>query len=94
MHVIGVGAGDGPRWEYDGNPEAPTFMPSVLVTYRHPKGYSNANPAPLGYDGEHVNEICHTFVRAGQIQFLGDCTHALAGQTVPIPDLPQGHNDE
>jgi len=29
---------------------------------------------------------CHHFVRDGQIQFLGDCTHALAGQTVELPD--------
>jgi hypothetical protein len=28
--------------------------------------------------------VCHSFVREGQIQFLGDCTHAFAGQTVPM----------
>lgn len=27
---------------------------------------------------------CHSFVRDGQIQFLSDCTHALAGKTVPL----------
>jgi len=27
---------------------------------------------------------CHSFVTAGQIQFLGDCTHALAGKTVEM----------
>jgi hypothetical protein len=26
------------------------------------------------------------FVTDGRIQFLGDCTHALAGQTVDLPD--------
>lgn len=31
---------------------------------------------------------CHSFVTDGSIQFLGDCTHALAGITVPIPDWP------
>jgi hypothetical protein len=30
---------------------------------------------------------CHSHVSAGQIQFLGDCTHALRGQTVPLPPL-------
>jgi hypothetical protein len=30
---------------------------------------------------------CHSFVRAGMIEFLSDCTHELAGKTVPIPDL-------
>ena len=28
---------------------------------------------------------CHSFVRNGVIEFLGDCTHKLAGQTVPLP---------
>jgi hypothetical protein len=27
---------------------------------------------------------CHSFVRGGQIQFLGDCFHELRGQTVPL----------
>lgn len=34
------------------------------------------------------NLVCHSFVRDGQIEFLGDCTHRLAGQTVPLPDVP------
>jgi len=33
--------------------------------------------------------ICHSFIRDGKIQFLGDCTHALAGQTVDLPELPE-----
>lgn len=28
---------------------------------------------------------CHSFVRDGKWQFLSDCTHDLAGQTVPCP---------
>ena len=28
--------------------------------------------------------VCHFFIRDGQIQFLGDCAHELAGQTVPM----------
>lgn len=31
---------------------------------------------------------CHAFVRAGQWVFLADSFHALAGQTVPMVDLP------
>lgn len=31
---------------------------------------------------------CHSFVTDGRIQFLGDCTHPLAGQTVDLPDVP------
>jgi hypothetical protein len=29
---------------------------------------------------------CHHFIRAGKIQFLNDCHHALRGKTVPLPD--------
>lgn len=31
---------------------------------------------------------CHYFLRAGQIQYLGDCTHELRGQTVALPPIP------
>lgn len=30
---------------------------------------------------------CHSFVRDGQIQFLGDCWHELKNQTVPLPPV-------
>ena len=30
---------------------------------------------------------CHSYIKGGQIQFLNDCTHALKGQTVDIPNL-------
>ncbi len=29
---------------------------------------------------------CHSFVKDGKIQFLGDCDHSLKGQTVEIPE--------
>jgi len=32
---------------------------------------------------------CHSFVRNGQIQFLTDCGHELAGKTVDLPELPE-----
>jgi hypothetical protein len=31
-------------------------------------------------------QICHFFIRDGKIEYLGDCTHELKGQTVEIPD--------
>lgn len=66
--------GGKPCWSYNGNPNAPTFRASIFV-----------NP-PGAY---HVPSVppCHSFVTDGQIQFLTDCTHALAGQTVPLPDI-------
>lgn len=38
--------------------------------------------------------ICHSFLRDGIFEFLSDCTHSLAGQKVPMPDLPDWFIDE
>lgn len=58
-------------WEFNGDMEAPTFSPSVLVM-----------PSDNGYI-----KRCHSFVRSGKIEFLGDCEHSLAGQTVELPEV-------
>jgi hypothetical protein len=43
------------------------------------------SPSFLVYaDGFHPR--CHSFVRAGKIEYLGDCDHAFAGQTLEIPE--------
>ena len=34
-----------------------------------------------------VHWRCHSFVREGMIQFLSDCYHKLASQTVELPDV-------
>jgi hypothetical protein len=31
---------------------------------------------------------CHSFLKGGVFEFLSDSTHPLAGQHVPMPDLP------
>jgi hypothetical protein len=99
-HALGVGTGDGPRWGYNGNPDAPTFTPSVHVKTGHYVG--NGQPGGCWCDYEErlgrpkpdgtlcACTVCHSFVTDGCIQFLGDCTHELAGQTVDLPDWPQG----
>lgn len=33
-------------------------------------------------------KCCHYIVTAGQVMFCGDSTHALAGKTITMPDLP------
>lgn len=68
----------GAQWTFNGNVDAPTFRPSLLVTYHRSSG---------------PDKICHSYITDGQIQFLGDCTHALAGQTVPIPDWPYAEGE-
>jgi len=32
-------------------------------------------------------QICHSFVKDGMIQYLSDCTHKLAGQTIELPEI-------
>ena len=98
-HRIQHGAGSGPRWSWNGNAERPTFSPSVLVTSgHHVRGYNgegcwcdfNAECISKGEDpASFTCGICHSFVTDGRIQFLSDCTHALAGQTVDLPAWPQ-----
>lgn len=90
-HQVRVGQGDGPRWTYNGNEDKPTFSPSVLVTCEKfippvtSENYEEWKRAP--WEQTKVPSICHSFVQDGNIQFLSDCTHGLAGQTVPLPDF-------
>lgn len=61
------------RWTWNGDKEKPTFRNSVLV-----HGEPSIN-----------RPQCHSFVTDGRIEFLTDSTHALAGQTVDLPDWPE-----
>lgn len=38
--------------------------------------------------GRGTSNICHSFLTDGYFKFLNDSTHILAGQTIPIPSLP------
>lgn len=79
-HHIQHGSDMGPNWGWNGSLEAPTFTPSVLVTY---------DGVDAGQDGA-PPAVCHSFVTDGRIQYLGDCTHHLAGQTVDLPPVEGG----
>lgn len=35
---------------------------------------------------DHESSRCHLFVRDGRIEFLNDCFHSLAGQTVAMTE--------
>ena len=61
-----------PKWGWNGDETAPTFDPSMLV-----RG---------GRQGS--DHVCHSFLRVGVWDFLGDCTHTLAGQRLPMVPLP------
>lgn len=68
--------GKRPSWTFNGDAEKPTFKPSVLVNRKgphHAKSFAT----------------CHSFITDGQIRFLSDSTHDLAGQTVDLPEYPE-----
>ncbi|HXR93556.1 MAG TPA: DUF6527 family protein [Steroidobacteraceae bacterium] len=79
-------------WGFNGNYDAPTFTPSVLVegtrfTERGEQQHEAwvaagcQSPPP---EFERTDNRCHSFVTDGKIQFLSDSKHKLAGQTVPL----------
>lgn len=74
LHGVNVNRSKpGPGWDWNGDVDKPTFSPSILVTY--------------WWGEQREDRRCHSFVRAGRIEFLSDCTHALAGQTVDLPEI-------
>jgi hypothetical protein len=73
-------------WGFNGDYNKPTFTPSLRIGYKHPKGYSNENPAPEDYDGEYVEEVCHFNITNGQIIYHGDCTHDLKNTTIEMEE--------
>lgn len=99
LHQIKVGQGPGPRWGWNGDVERPTFTPSVLVRWHQwvPPAYDEETVAKIR-SGEivqtRVEHVCHTFITGGLVQFLGDCTHQFAGQTLDLPDLPGDWRDD
>lgn len=82
-------------WTWDGDRSRPTFSPSVLA---HPhETVINPDldgPRLWAPDNVRMTPRCHSFVRGGRIEFLGDSTHALAGQTVDLPRWHAHHDHE
>jgi hypothetical protein len=66
---------NGAHWTWNGDSDKPTFSPSLVITASAPS--------------EGIHEVCHSFLRDGVWEFLNDCTHELAGQKIPLPDLPE-----
>ena len=99
LHRVPITGSSHPRWDWNGSVVAPSFSPSVLVrgvrddlTDEEAALYDQIAVGPAGVRAAMADPrfalVCHAFVTAGQIRFLGDSTHALAGQTVTLPDLP------
>lgn len=77
----------GAKWSWNGSMECPTFSPSIKVRGTKPITDDEADRILAGEKIEPVPTVCHSYVTDGNIQFLGDCTHELAGQTVPLESM-------
>lgn len=88
MHQVRVRADGqhhpGSTWGFNLNFEKPTFTPSVLVRGKRRITDDEYDRIRAGEKLQIPDQVCHSFVTDGQIQFLGDCTHEQAGQTVPL----------
>jgi len=61
------------NWQWNSDLVKPTFSPSLLVKYT--------------WGEEQTKHVCHSFIRDGVWEYLNDCTHKLAGQKVPLPEI-------
>ena len=74
VDLVGHGRHTNAVWTFNGDYAKPTFAPSMGANLR---GYQKHHP------------VCHSFLRDGVWQYLGDCTHEMASQDVPmIPPEP------
>jgi hypothetical protein len=78
-------------WTFNGDYERPTFSPSILVRSGHYMPEHNGDVCWCTYNAEHPDDpapfkcmVCHSYVTDGKIEFLPDCTHDLAGQTIDL----------
>ena len=83
-------------WTFNGNVDRPTYSPSFKHSHMHT--VRDENGKWLGGwlrddKGNPIPEVCHYFLTDGVLHFCGDCTHAMAGQSVPLPELPPYHRD-
>lgn len=95
-HVISTYTPNGmqARWTFNKSMDKPTFSPSYLLRSGHYSNLFKPNDSCwCTYNKEHKDNpapfscvICHSFIVDGKIQFLSDCTHHLAGQTVELED--------
>lgn len=84
------------KWTWNWSLDKPTITPSILMRTGHYVPGKNSDDCWCTYNAEHPDDpapfactICHSFVRDGKIQFLGDCTHELKNQTVELPIIEE-----
>jgi hypothetical protein len=92
MHILLTDAG----WSFNGDYERPTFSPSFLHTGHktgtRPDGEWDGS-WPRDANGKLIPYRCHYILTDGILNFCSDSDHEFAGQSVPIPGLPQDLTD-
>lgn len=79
-------------WKWNGSLDKPTIAPSILIESGHYASsgcwcvFKETHP-----DCTFTCYRCHSFVTDGRIQFLADCSHKLANQTVDLPEWQPGN---
>lgn len=71
-HAHLVTTGPG-NWKFNGDMKKPTINPSIKAEWE--------------WGEERHKKVCHSFVENGNIKFLNDCTHHLAGKTVKLSPI-------
>lgn len=78
LHAIPI---EGPkRWDFNGSLERPTIAPSLVLWT---EDFTDPEDPSFHIPGTR----CHSFIRDGRIEFLGDCSHAMKNQTVDLPAI-------
>jgi len=86
VHTQHKSPATGAMWTWNGSLDAATLSPSILVRGTVPITDDEHQRIMAGEKIEPKPLVCHSFVRDSRIEFLGDCTHELAGQTVDVPN--------
>ena len=86
-HAVQTNHPTGPNWGFNLDENKPTFSPSLLVRGTIPTTDEEVERIKRSEKVEPKPFVCHSFITDGKIQFLGDCTHKLAGQTVELAEI-------
>lgn len=66
-------------WTWNGSTVSPTLRPSVLTSFVSAVAAKSWR--------------CHSWINDGSAQFLADCSHDMAGKTIPLMDVDEPPNE-
>jgi hypothetical protein len=84
---VQAGSTPGPVWDWNWDRERPTIQPSILVQGTESPTDEDLARMRAGETVEPRPLRCHSFLTDGRLQYLGDCSHALAGTIVDLKEM-------